>query len=777
MDKAAYGYRALVPFGRQVLTGFIVGISDTCNLNPSKVKAVIDIIDDDPVFDSHMYSLAEWVADYYLASSGEVLRAAMPFGSMIRSRMRIYMTDAPVESTTLNERQTKVLDHIREHDGVLLRMLENSVGKSAAATVKALETKGLVRIERELSERKVKKKTIKYVLPGSAGKTISVRAREQRRCSEQLVTYPEGIELAEFIERHSFSRGVVNALVASGNALYEDRETTRTAALLEQEDTETDHPLTDGQTNALSEILTEAAKKQPRPILVRGITGSGKTRLYIELVRKALDEGKGAIVLVPEIALTPQTTRFFTSAFPNHVAVLHSGLSAGERFDMWHLINNGKRSVVIGPRSAIFAPLSNPGIIIVDEEHDSSYKQSDMSPRYHARDTAIMRARLLGIAVILGSATPSLESWKNALEGKYLLSTLASRIHSRPLPEVHTIDMRAERSKKNFSSLSSELRDELALRSERGEKSIILINRRGFATAVQCRDCGEVLNCPSCSVPLTYHVSKGLALCHVCGHSQLILQHCPNCGSTDLHHRGSGTQRLEQELSHIVDPSAIIRMDSDTTAGHDAHFRLLEEFRTGDASILLGTQMVAKGLDFPEVTLVGIISADASLYIPDFRAGERTFQLITQVSGRAGRGEKPGLVILQTFTPDNYAIEDAMHHDYIAFSEHELSLRREVEFPPFSRLVLIEVRSNNRNLVNGEADELVKYLKLYAPEGTEILGPVEAPIPRVRGKNRMHILLKTLLITRLLPIVRYAVEKHAKKNLDVIAEVDPIDMM
>ena len=778
--KAAFGHRALVPFGRRMITGFIIGVGgDPGDISLSKIKPISTIIDDEPVFDKHMLSLAGWVAEYYLSSVGEVLKAAMPFGTMIRSRLRIYAVDDPsvnIESLTAIQKAT--LDKIKSKSSVLMRSLEQTLGKSAPQAVRALEKKNLVRVEREITAPAARPQTVRHVVPVKDGPgQIASKAHEQLRCIDVLKRYPEGLPLSELLERHSFSRGVVNAVVRAGLAYYDEIEVSRTASILDQESVDADHPLTGEQKSCFRAIMDEIGNTTVKPFLVHGVTGSGKTRLYIEIVREMLTHGKGAIILVPEISLTPQTTRFFTSVFPGRVAVMHSAMSAGERYDMWRLIHDGKREVVIGPRSAVFAPLPTPGVIIVDEEHDSSYKQTDTSPRYHARDTAVVRARLLGIPVILGSATPSLESWQNARSGKYSLCTLTKRVHLRPLPDIVTVDMRAELAAGNMSSLSILLRDELAARIGKGEKSIILINRRGFATGIQCKSCGEAIMCPNCDVPLTFHSSKGLALCHLCGHEQLVLEHCPNCGSNDIRYRGAGTQRIEKELASIVKQEAIIRMDSDTTRAHDAHHRLLEEFRASDASILLGTQMVAKGLDFPEVTLVGIISADSSLYLPDFRAGERTFQLITQVAGRAGRGETAGTVVLQTFSPDNYAIEAAVKQDYIGFAEHELGIRDEVSFPPFTRIALIEITSDSNRAALDSAQSIASYMEKYAPDESEILGPAEASIPRLRGRYRMHILIKSPRITRILPLVRFTADKFQAGSVNITVDIDPTDLM
>jgi len=778
--STVFGVRALVPFGRRMLTGFVAGIADDPGGVPlSKMKRIAEIVDDEPVFDEHMFELARWVADYYLCSTGDVLKAAMPTGTMIRSRLRVHAVgDGGSMDAGLTGRQREILDHVRAHGPILLRSLERLVRAPAASTVRTLEGKGLVRIEREITNRGAGPKTVRFVTPAETitDGAIPSRAREQKRCAETLAKYPAGVALSEFLERYGFSRGVVNALVKSGRAQYQERPVLRLSGMLDQERIDADHPLTEEQEMCFRRIMEEGAADNPRPVLVYGVTGSGKTRLYIEIVREILSRGKGAIVLVPEISLTPQTTRFFSSVFPGRVAVIHSAMSPGERFDMWHLIRSGARDVVIGPRSAVFAPLPAPGVIVVDEEHDPSYKQADAAPRYNARDVAVVRGSLLGITVVLGSATPSLESWRNVSRGRYVLSKLTRRVGTGALPTVRLVDMRDEHAAGNRSSISRLLRGELSARVVRGEKSIVLINRRGHSTGVQCRECGEVLTCPRCSVSLTWHSSKGLALCHLCGHEQLVLEHCPVCGSSELRRRGRGTQRIEKELGEIAGVT-VVRMDSDTTGAHDAHYRLLEEFRTGSSTVLLGTQMVAKGLDFPEVTLVGIISADSTLYIPDFRAPERTFQLITQVAGRAGRGEVPGLVVLQTFTPDNYAVRAAVGQDYETFAGEELAVREQAGFPPFARLILIELTNTDASAARREGETIADRLAGSVPPGTDVLGPAEAPIARVRGRHRFHILVRTQAITVVLPLVRSVLEETGAGSSAVAVDVDPVDLL
>jgi primosomal protein N' (replication factor Y) (superfamily II helicase) len=778
VDSAEIGRRVLAPFGPRVLTGFIVGTGgDSVGVERSKLKPVMDIIDDAPIFDHHMLAFARWLAEYYMCSTGEVLKAAMPPGAMVQSKLRVYRGETPLpEPNSINSLQEAVLEALAVKDGILIRTLERMIHQPVSGAVRALEKNGYLRIEQELSEPSVKPKTERFVFPTFDRGAVSHRARKQIECLDIIENAPDGIPLADLLERHRCTRGVVNAVVESGAARYEEIEITRRSKLLDQEQVIADFPLTNDQRSAVDMILEHKGSNHT-PVLLHGVTGSGKTRVYIELVKTVLALGKGALILVPEIALTPQTTRFFTSVFPGKVAVMHSAMSPGERYDMWRTIHAGNAPIVIGPRSAVFAPVAHPGIIVVDEEHDASYKQTDSAPRYHARDAAVYRAHLLDIPVVLGTATPSMETWHNVLTGKYRLAELPHRIEKRPLPEVITVDMTEERKNGNYSSLSVTLREEIARHIERAEKSIILINRRGFAASVHCQSCGYVLTCPDCAVGLTYHASRGLAVCHLCGHQQIVLEHCPECGESKIVYRGMGTQKIEEELEKVAGHGSVIRMDSDTTTAHDSHFRLLEEFRNGPAPILLGTQMVAKGLDIHDVTLVGIVSADLSLYLPDFRAFERTFQLIAQVAGRAGRGDMPGIVVLQTYKPDNHAISAASRHDFHAFANSELEARRELSFPPYSRLILIEFAAEVLDSLNTVATDIARYLSANVPEDVEVLGPVDAPIARIRGKHRLHILVKSKNPGPLKEFIRNVIVTFSTGKEDVKVDVDPLDLM
>jgi primosomal protein N' (replication factor Y) len=543
---------------------------------------------------------------------------------------------------------------------------------------------------------------------------------------------------------------------------------------------ESQQPLTSYQRDALAGIRSRMHTGAFHTILCHGVTGSGKTRLYLDAIEDTLAAGRGAIVLVPEISLTPQTVRRFRARFGEKVAVLHSQLSAGERFDAWRYLRNGSKTVAVGPRSAVFAPIPNVGLIVVDEEHDTSYKQEDPDPRYNARDVAIVRAQQACIVVLLGSATPSLESMENVRKGKFSYLRLPERVDAKPLPEVQLVDMRKERATGNWSSLSRVLRGALATCLAEGEQVVILQNRRGFSTVVQCSECGVIVECQNCKVSMTFHQPENRLKCHYCGELLKIPQVCPTCKAKALRYTGTGTQKVQEELLRSHPDCALLRMDQDTTRGRNAHHKLLEQFRQRQASVLLGTQMVAKGLDFPNVTLVGVISADIGLDFPDFRAAERTFQLLTQVAGRTGRGDKPGYVIVQTSRPEDPVIQAASRHDVDGFVATELEKRRDLEYPPFGRLVLLQLRGIDNDAVRTNAEALAAFATNRAGDLIEVLGPTEAPIPRIKKHWRWQVLLKGTSSSHLRSVAKTVQRFHEKRReraVQLSIDVDPITML
>jgi primosomal protein N' (replication factor Y) len=533
---------------------------------------------------------------------------------------------------------------------------------------------------------------------------------------------------------------------------------------------------------ALEEI-TDALEspEKARPILLHGVTGSGKTEIYLQGIRAALQRGRSAIVLVPEISLTPQTVERFKGRFAeaqDDVAVLHSHLSEGERHDEWHKIHFGRARIVIGARSAIFAPLKNLGLIIVDEEHETTYKQEE-APRYHARDVAVVRAKIEKCVVVLGSATPSLESYHNASSGKYKLATLTQRVDQQQMPLMRIVDLRQERRKEKAASILSEkLRAAIAVRLEKHEQTILFLNRRGFSTSLLCSNCGEARNCPNCSVALTFHRHMARLSCHLCGHTAAVPKKCPACGKDALIYSGFGTEKVESTVAQIFPTAVVKRMDADSMTRKQAYRETLLSFRAGKIDILVGTQMIAKGLHFPNVTLVGIINADLALHMPDFRAGERTFQLLTQVAGRAGRGETSGEVFVQTYTPFSPSIQFARHHDFAGYFQQELEFRERCDFPPFKHAVLITIRSAHEERAKFSAETLARRLKEAL--GSEfILGdPTPAPLEKLQGQFRFHILIRGEAIVRLSRLVRETLDKLPfPEDVTVTVDVDPYQLL
>ena len=537
--------------------------------------------------------------------------------------------------------------------------------------------------------------------------------------------------------------------------------------------------LNDDQRVALEAIVEQLHQGAHRTFLLHGITGSGKTEVYIQAIEEVIRFGQQAIVLVPEISLTPQTRRRFQSRLEN-VAVLHSNLSAAERHWQWQRIARGEVQVVVGARSAIFAPTPNLGLIVLDEEHEPSFKQ-DTNPRYHARHVALRRAEMEGIPLILGSATPSLESWQRARNKQYTLLQLPKRVMDRPLPHVSTIDMREEKYSTAFrGALSRHLRRAMADEISRGGQVILLLNRRGFSTFIQCPACGEAVKCPNCEIALTHHRDIEKAVCHYCDHRVTTPTVCPECQFSGIRFGGLGTQRLEAEIKAAFPKARCLRMDSDTMTRPGSHEAALDRFRHGEIDILFGTQMIAKGLDFPNVTLVGVVNADTALHLPDFRAGERTFQLVTQVAGRTGRGDRGGQVLVQTFSPDNPAIQAASKHDYAAFADRELPIRREFRYPPYSTVVRFVFRGPSVDLVAETARSISERLRMLTQDVVSpprILGPAPAPIEKLRGKFRIHLLIQAENYGELQPMLHELRKTRPPKDTEWIIDVDPISML
>jgi primosomal protein N' (replication factor Y) (superfamily II helicase) len=611
------------------------------------------------------------------------------------------------------------------------------------------------------------------------------RAPRQAELLEAISRLDAPVRAIHLLRQTSLDNQTLRALVKRGLAELREEAVIRDPHADEQFIATSNLILNQEQLRALNEI-TQAfdSPEDARPILLHGVTGSGKTEIYLQAIRAALSRGRTAIVLVPEISLTPQTVERFKGRFAeaqDAVAVLHSHLSEGERHDEWHKIHSGRAHIVIGARSAVFAPLKDLGLIVVDEEHETTYKQEE-GPRYHARDIAVVRAKIEKCVVVLGSATPSLESYHNATTGKYRLATLTQRVDEKQMPLMRIIDLRQERRKEKAAAILSErLRAAIADRLEKREQTILFLNRRGFSTSLLCSNCGEARNCPNCSVALTFHrhpAAAGRLSCHLCGHTAAVPRKCPACGKDALIYAGFGTERVESTVAHIFSKAIVRRMDADSMTRKEAYRETLRNFRTGKIDILVGTQMIAKGLHFPNVTLVGIINADLALHLPDFRAGERTFQLLTQVAGRAGRGETSGEVFVQTYTPFSPSIQFARHHDFTGYFQQELEFRERCDFPPFKHAILITVRSTHEGRAKLSAETLVRRLK-------ESLGPefilgdaTPAPLEKLQRQFRFHILIRGEAIMRLSRLVRETLDKLPfPEDVTVAVDVDPYQLL
>jgi primosomal protein N' (replication factor Y) len=604
------------------------------------------------------------------------------------------------------------------------------------------------------------------------------RAPRQAELLEAIAKLEKPISAAQLLRESSLDNQTLRALAKRGLIELREEAIERDPHADEQFIASANLELNPEQVAALKKVTDAlATPDRAKPILLHGVTGSGKTEIYLQAIRNALDRGRSAIVLVPEISLTPQTVEHFKSRFAEMhevVAVLHSHLSQGERHDEWHKIHSGRARIVIGARSAVFAPLKDIGLIIVDEEHETTYKQEE-APRYHARDVAVVRAKLEKCAVVLGTATPSLESYHNATTGKYDLVALTQRVDERQMPVMRIVDLRQERRKAKIAPILSEkLSQAIADRLEKREQTILFLNRRGFSTSLLCSNCGQARNCPNCSVALTFHRHPSVAgrlSCHLCGHTAAVPKKCPECGKDALIYAGFGTEKVESTVSQLFPKATVRRMDADSMTRKDAYRETLRNFRTGKIDILVGTQMIAKGLDFPNVTLVGIINADLALHLPDFRAGERTFQLLTQVAGRAGRGETPGQVFVQTYTPFSPSIQFARHHDFTGYFQQELEFRERCDFPPFKHAMLITARSEHEGRAKLSAETLVRRLREALPTEFTLSDATPAPLEKLQGQFRFHILVRGQAIMRLSRLVRETLEKLPLPE-DVIATVD-----
>ncbi|MCH2391055.1 MAG: primosomal protein N' [Nitrospinales bacterium] len=788
------GMRVLVPFGRRRLTGYVIGISHHNEKN-IPLKAIEEVPDSEPVISKELLSLTRWIADYYHSSWGEAIKAALPAGLDDTSLDKLYLTDQgliALTEDTQSARATYILQILRSKKGLTSKQLERSLRKKySPSTLAKLKRDGLVGVE-----NKIKRSSLKYKY-----ETV-IRLAENSSTKEEiqklLKRSPKQRKIYEFICRGQTTTSILNCKIPGSSQILKSLlrkkliETClrKEEKMLDQSDLDSEwtaeNPLqlNKEQNKCYRELKQSIEKSVFQPYLLHGVTGSGKTEIYLRCIQLVLNLNKSAVMVVPEISLTPQTVERFRRRFGNQVAVLHSGLTQKERFLEWKKIRDEKVSIAVGARSAIFAPFKHLGIIVIDEEHDTSYKQ-DSCPRYHARDSAIIRAQKQNAVVLLGSATPSLESIKNAEKGKYHYLSLENRVHNRLLPIVKVINMKQEMdSKKNFSIFSTSLKKAIFERVKRGEQTFLFLNRRGTANYVSCKECSFVFECPHCSVTLTFHSKKNFLLCHYCNFIIRKPECCAECGGQVIRFSGFGTQKLEDEAKKLFPQARIDRLDRDTVKGRESFESVHRKMNLGEIDILIGTQMITKGHDFPNVTLVGVIYADISLHIPDFRSAERSFQLLTQVAGRAGRGKVPGLVIIQSLLPDHYVFDFAKEHDFRGFSEKELALREKLKYPPFTRMVSIEIESEHEQAGEIFANSIQKGLAriLKGTNDIEVLGPARAAFYQINNRFRRHLILRSYNHRKLHSILRRLYEtpeikKSSSSKVKLILDVDPVNLM
>jgi primosomal protein N' (replication factor Y) len=794
---ARVGSRLLVPFGRKRLTGYIVALhaelDRAADITESEIKEAEELLDAEPLVTPEILEITRWVADYYAAPWGEVLKAALPAGLnatveqvlSITAEGRDELARLPIHRTATAKARTLRL--LADEGEVSLRILSRHVGESrASAVARELERAGWIKLThraRSVLAKAKRRKAVRLLPVESHAQDERARtlSEAQNRIIETLMSEGGELGFTDLLERADVSAAPIQTLERRRMVEIFVRDVRRDPLAHAQLPEMNDLHLTQAQSAALREIEEPMEEGAYAAFLLHGVTGSGKTEIYIRAMRSALNRGRSAMMLVPEIALTPVFSRRLRAHFGDRVAIFHSSLTTGERFDEWSRLKRGEARVVIGTRSAVFAPVSDLGLVVIDEEHETSYRQHE-SPFYNGRDTAIVRARASGAVVVLGSATPSLESFHNARSGKYRYLRLSERIANRAMARAEIIDMRSSFAKAGKPEVfAEELLKAIEETHARGEQSIILLNRRGYSSFVLCRTCGESVRCPNCDVTLTYHRSEQSLLCHYCNHRQMAPSKCPSCGGKYIYYVGEGTEQIEEILQRRFPELRIARLDRDTTVRRKLFERTILEFGTGDLDMLVGTQMLAKGHDFPNVTLVGVVSVDAGLALPDFRSAERAFQLITQVAGRAGRGERPGRVLIQTYHPNHYALRHAAAQDYQGFYEEEIRYRKSLSYPPFVSLASLLVHGDELGKTQATAAEIRRALdEANHEQACRILGPAPAPLSRLRGEHRIQLLLKSRSRPRMRQVIDLALAEAGARGADLRAvnlEIDPVNLM
>ncbi|MBC2329858.1 primosomal protein N' [Listeria swaminathanii] len=763
------GMRVSVPFGNRKIQGFVIALGET-EENP-KLKGIDGVMDLAPVLNEELMELGDWLAEDTLSFRVSAYQAMLP--AALRAKYEKYFLRLDEENEELEQlfEGYETLDwKVAEARG-LLKQIGKWVREGSVEVVYQVKNKITNKKMRVVSCLKA---------PHQLAEIIEDMPKNAKAQSRVLAFFQafEGTEITavDLKKQAETTDTTIKKLADLGLLTIQEKIISRDPYENHQFEKSESLQLLPDQQTACEKI--NAAKEQ-ETFLIHGVTGSGKTEIYLQTIEAKLKEGKEAIVLVPEISLTPQMVERFKSRFGSEVAVLHSALSSGEKYDEWRKIERKEARVVVGARSAVFAPFENLGIIIIDEEHEASYKQED-NPRYHARDVAIWRATKYQCPVVLGSATPSLESFARAKKGVYTLIELPSRVNDRAMPEVNVVDMREELRKENRTEFSTELLEKIKDRITKKEQTVLMLNRRGYSSFVMCRDCGYVVECPNCDISLTYHQSSNQMKCHYCGHEERVPQKCPSCEGEHIRYFGTGTQKVEESLTKLIPEARVIRMDVDTTRTKGAHEKLLKSFRNHEADILLGTQMIAKGLDFPDITLVGVLNADTMLHLPDFRASERTFQLLTQVSGRAGRHERTGEVVVQSYNPEHYSIEFAKKHDFIGFYNHEMQLRKMGSYPPFYYLTMINVSDENEMKAIRTIQEMAHFLRGKLGPDAVILGPVPSTITRIKNKYRYQCIIKYKIEPNLKKELKTLIthyQKDQQKGLTITIDVQPYVLM
>lgn len=778
-ETMTLGCRVHVPFANRPVMGFVIGLSDTSDVPEGKLKPVQEQIDLTPPLTPELLQLAEEVKKETLSLHVAVLKAMLPQAMRAKYQKRIYPLVAVEHLDPILQKYFSDEKDIENWE----EWLKEAAKVEVIAASRAIRKKELAADPKVTTKDAAKKQLVYQTAVNDAEikdfiESNSKKAPKQAAVMEFLQSAAEP-KTAKQLEAYG-SKAALDGLVKKGilkkdSAVverdpYEGREFESSEALV----------LLPDQQEILNPILESVKSEYHRTFLIRGVTGSGKTEVYLQAIDKVLHKGKEAIVLVPEISLTPQMVERFKARFGARVAVLHSALSKGEKYDEWKKIRDKKVDVVVGARSAIFAPFENIGIIIIDEEHEASYKQEE-SPRYHARTVAVMRAKSYECPLLLGSATPSLDSYARAQKGVYTLLTMETRVNANAMPAVTLVDMRSELKKGNRSMFSDDLIERITDRKAKGEQIVLMLNRRGYSSFIMCRDCGFVPQCNHCDISLTYHRSNQSLQCHYCGHRETVPTRCPECDSDQIRFFGTGTQKVEEELNKLFEDLRIIRMDVDTTRRKGSHEKLLSAFGRGEADILLGTQMIAKGLDFPNITLVGVLAADSMLHLPDFRAAERTFQLLTQVAGRAGRHDKEGEVLIQTYAPDHYSITDVKQHDFLSFYEKEMNMRKMGGYPPFYYLTMIQVSHTDLHQVVKVTENMSTFLRNSFSETTKVFGPVASPIPRIKDRYRYQCMIKYKIEPKLEEtlheLMKSSQAEIAKTDLQIVIDTNPFMMM